>query len=252
MKSTNQSLLSKNFIPSVIIAIAIIITASIFAGAYKYKFKTTETITVTGLAEKEFVSDLITWSGEYQRKSLELKDAYRLIKNDEATVRQYLKSNKINDNEIVFSSITIQKEYTQKRDENGHTVSSVFTGFKLSQHVTVESKNIDKVELVSREVTKLIESGIEISSLEPSYFYTKLSELKIDLLAKASADAKKRAETIAENSGSSLGKILKADMGVFQITAPNSNESFSFGGTFNTSSKTKKATITIRINYAVK
>jgi Uncharacterized protein conserved in bacteria len=252
MKSTNQSLLSKNFIPSIVIAVAIIITASIFAGAYKYKFKTTETITVTGLAEKEFVSDLITWSGEYQRKSLELKDAYRLIKNDEATVRQYLKSNKIDDNEIVFSSITIQKEYSQKRDENGHTVSSVFTGFKLSQHVTVESKNIDKVELVSREVTKLIESGIEISSLEPSYFYTKLSELKIDLLAKASADAQKRAETIAENSGSSLGKILKADMGVFQITAPNSNESFSFGGTFNTSSKTKKATITIRINYAVK
>jgi hypothetical protein len=54
-----------------------------------------------------------------------------------------------------------------------------------------------------------------------------LSELKIDQLAKASADAKKRAETIALNSGGALGKILRADMDVFQITVPNSNEDFS-------------------------
>lgn len=252
MKTINDSLISRNIIPSVVFGAAIVITAAIFASAYKYKFKTTETITVTGLAEKEFTSDLISWSGTYQRKSLDLKEAYRLIKNDEANVRNYLKSNKIEDSEIIFSSISIQKEFAETRDENGRTISSVFTGFKLYQRVTVESKNIDNVEIVSREVTKLIEGGIEISSLEPSYFYTKLSELKIDLLAKASADAKKRAETIALNSGSSLGKIMKADMGVFQITAPNSNEDFSSGGTFNTSSKNKKASITIRINYAVK
>ena len=152
----------------------------------------------------------------------------------------------------MFSSISIEKEFDIKRNEEGKQISSVFTGYKLTQTVTVESTNIDRVEVVSREVTKLIESGIEISSLEPSYFYTKLSELKIDLLAKASADAKKRAETIAVNSGGALGKILRADMGVFQITAPNSNEDFSYGGAFNTSSKNKKASITIRINYAIK
>ena len=242
----------KNNLPTIIIALAIIITAGIFASAYKAKFKKQVTISVTGLAEKSFASDLIVWRGEYQRKSSDLKAAYALIKNDEANVRQYLKSNSITEKEFVFSSISIEKEFDTKHNDEGKQISSVFTGYKLSQMVTVESKNIDKVEVVSREVTKLIESGIEISSLEPSYFYTKLSELKIDLLAKASADAKKRAETIAENSGGALGKLLKADMGVFQITAPNSNEDFSYGGTFNTSSKNKKASITIRINYAIK
>jgi uncharacterized protein len=242
----------KVYLPTVIIALAIIVTATIFAGAYKSKFKKQVTISVTGLAEKSFASDLIVWRGEYQRKSLDLKSAYALIKNDETNVRQYLKSNNIADNELVFSSISIEKVFDTKYNDQGKQISSVFTGYKLSQTVTVESKNIDRVEVVSREVTKLIESGIEISSLEPSYFYTKLSELKIDLLAKASADAKKRAETIAENSGGALGKILKADMGVFQITAPNSNEDFSYGGAFNTSSKNKKASITIRINYSIK
>lgn len=252
METKNYSQSLKSFLPAIIIALSIIVTAAIFAGAYKAKFKKQVTISVTGLAEKSFASDLIVWRGEYQRRSLDLKSAYALIKNDETNVRQYLKSNNITDKEYVFSSISIEKEFTPKLNNEGKQISSVFSGYKLTQMVTVESKNIDKVEVVSREVTKLIESGIEISSLEPSYFYTKLSELKIDLLAKASADAKKRAETIAINSGGALGKLLKADMGVFQITAPNSNEDFSYGGAFNTSSKNKKASITIRINYAIK
>jgi len=252
METKNYSQPLKSFLPAIIIALSIIVTAAIFAGAYKAKFKKQVTISVTGLAEKSFASDLIVWRGEYQRRSLDLKSAYALIKNDETNVRQYLKSNNITDKEYVFSSISIEKEFTPKLNNEGKQISSVFSGYKLTQMVTVESKNIDKVEVVSREVTKLIESGIEISSLEPSYFYTKLSELKIDLLAKASADAKKRAETIAINSGGALGKLLKADMGVFQITAPNSNEDFSYGGAFNTSSKNKKASITIRINYAIK
>jgi len=252
MENNHNQQFLKGYVSTAIIAVALIITAIIVAGAYKAKFNKQVTISVTGLAEKNFASDLIVWRGEYQRKSLDLKEAYALIKNDETNVRQYLKSNKIEDNEIVFSSISIQKEFDIKRNEEGKQISSVFAGYKLSQTVTVESTNIDRVEVVSREVTKLIESGIEISSLEPSYFYTKLSELKIDLLAKASADAKKRAETIAVNSGGALGKILRADMGVFQITAPNSNEDFSYGGAFNTSSKNKKASITIRINYSIK
>ena len=252
MENNHNQQFLKGYVSTAIIAVALIITAIIVAGAYKAKFNKQVTISVTGLAEKSFASDLIVWRGEYQRKSLDLKEAYALIKNDETNVRQYLKSNKIEDNEIVFSSISIQKEFDIKRNEEGKQISSVFAGYKLSQTVTVESTNIDRVEIVSREVTKLIESGIEISSLEPSYFYTKLSELKIDLLAKASADAKKRAETIAVNSGGALGKILRADMGVFQITAPNSNEDFSYGGAFNTSSKNKKASITIRINYSIK
>jgi len=252
METKNYSQSLKSLLPAIIIALSIIVTAAIFAGAYKAKFKKQVTISVTGLAEKSFASDLIVWRGEYQRRSLDLKSAYALIKNDETNVRQYLKSNNLTDKEYVFSSISIEKEFTPKLNNEGKQISSVFSGYKLTQMVTVESKNIDKVEVVSREVTKLIESGIEISSLEPSYFYTKLSELKIDLLAKASADAKKRAETIAINSGGALGKLLKADMGVFQITAPNSNEDFSYGGAFNTSSKNKKASITIRINYAIK
>jgi alanine racemase len=48
-----------------------------------------------------------------------------------------------------------------------------------------------------------------------------------------------------------LGNLKKATMGVIQITAPNSNEDFSYGGTYNTESKEKEASITIKLEYEV-
>lgn len=222
------------------------------ANAYKYKYKATETITVTGLAEKDFISDQIVWTGNYSRKTMDLKSAYSQLKEDESKIRNYLKGKGVTDAEMVFSAVSIDKEFSSRYDENGRITGSEFTGYNLKQDVTVESKDIEKVEKISREITELIESGIEFNSSSPSYYYTKLSELKIDLLAKASADAKQRAETIAKNSGSRLRNIKKATMGVFQITGQNSNEDYSYGGAFNTSSKNKTASITIRIDYAVK
>jgi hypothetical protein len=151
---------------------------------------------------------------------------------------------------MVFSSVVINKEFSSRTDMNGNHVSQEFSGYNLSQNVRVESKDVNKVEKISREVTELIESSIEFNSSPPLYYYSKLSDIKIDLLAKASADAKSRAETIAKNSGSSLGDLRKANMGIFQITGKNSNEDYSYGGTFNTRDKNKTGSITIKMEFA--
>ena len=241
----------RNYIVAGIGALAAIVSFWIVGNAYKYKFKNTQTISVTGLAEKDFVSDQIVWTGNYSRKMMDLKSAYSLLKEDEGKIRSYLKGKGVKEDEMVFSAVSIDKDFNTKYDADGKQIGNEFTGYNLKQNVTVDSKDINKVEKISREVTELIESGIEFNSSSPSYFYTKLSELKVDLLAKASADAKQRAETIAKNSGSSLGAIRKATMGVFQITGQNSNEDYSYGGVFNTSAKNKTASITIKIDFAV-
>lgn len=54
---------------------------------------------------------------------------------------------------------------------------------------------------------------------------------------------------VTASAGSDLGELKKADMGVFQIVAQNSSEDFSWGGSFNTSSKRKTANITVRLEY---
>lgn len=235
---------------AIAIGLSLIIAFWIAGGAFKYKSKSTETIVVTGLAEKDFISDLIVWNGSYSRKAMDLKSAYAAVKLDESAIRQYLKGKGISDNEMVFSSVVINKEFSYKTDENGKQMGQEFTGYNLTQTVKVESKDVDKIDKISREVTELIESGIEFNSQPPLYYNTKLADVKMDLLARASADAKLRAETIAKNSGSSLGKLRKASMGVFQITGKNSNEDYSYGGAFNTSSRNKTGSITIKMEFA--
>jgi hypothetical protein len=239
----------KNFWVSIIAGISLIISVVIFGNAFKYRTRSSETITVTGLSEKEFTSDLIVWGGSFSRNAFVLKEAYALLKQDEAAIRSYLNGKGIHDSCIVFSSVTMIKNFERKYDERGNEISAVFSGYSLTGNVRVESRQIDLVEKLSREITELLEKGIELNSNMPEYYYTKLNELKIDLLANAASDAKTRAETIAKNSGTAVKGLVKASMGVFQITGKNANEIYSYGGTFNTSSKIKVASITLKVDY---
>ena len=236
-------------ISSVILGLCAIIAFALIGNAYKYRSKTMETIVVTGLAEKDFNSDLIVWSGSYSRKSLDLKEAYSILKADENSIRSYLLGKGINAGELQFSSVMINKEFSQQTRANGQYMSQEFTGYNLTQSVKIESNEVDKVDKISREVGELIQSGIEFNSSAPMFYNTKLSQVKMELLGKASADARARAETIAKNAGSSLGELKKATMGIFQITGKNSNEDYSYGGAFNTSNKFKTGSITIKMEF---
>lgn len=234
-----------------IIGIAFIIGVFILAQAYKFRSTTMETVRVTGSAETDFVSDLIVWNGSYSRKSMDLKAAYAQLKEDENVIKDYLITKGVPKDKIVFSSININKEFEYRTDINGRSLGQHFSGYNLSQTVKIESQEVEKVEKISREATELIEKGIEFYSSAPLFYYTKLTEIKMDLLAKASDDGKQRAEIIAKNAGSSLGALKNANLGVFQITGKNTNEDYSYGGTFNTSSKNKTGSITIRMEFAL-
>jgi uncharacterized protein len=239
----------KSYLNYIIIAIAAMASAFLIGNAYKFKNKSAQTITVTGLAEKEFTSDQIVWNINYSRTNTDLKASYSALKEDEKAVKAYLAENGVPEKEIVFSSVNVNKDYNNSYVD-GKNIST-FTGYTLNQRVTIDSKDIAKIEKLSREITTLLEKGIELNSSSPSYYFQKLNELKVDLLAKASEDAKERAKTIAKNSNSSLGKLVKANMGVFQITGKNADEDYSYGGSFNTSSKEKKASITVKVDYRI-
>ncbi len=238
----------KNQIGAIIIGFVILIGTIVLGNAYKYKFISNETIVVTGLAEKDFTSDQIVWKGSFNRYGFDLKEAYSFIKSDEAIIKSYLKEKGLPDSAVVFSAVDVQKNFSNESGANG-SYKSVFTGYTLSGGVKVDSKNIVLVEKISREVTELLQKGIEFNSKKPAYYYSRLNELKIDLLAKAAEDGKLRAETIAKSSKVGLGSLKRATMGVFQITGKNDNEDFSYGGSFNTSSKEKTASITLRVEY---
>src|SRR5581483_12003535 len=81
---------------------------------------------------------------------------------------------------------------------------------------------MQRVPWASRAITSLIKVGVEIDSGAPSFLYTKLSELKINMLAEATKDATSRAEQIVGNARGRLGKLVEARMGVIQINPKGS------------------------------
>jgi hypothetical protein len=215
------------------------------------KGKPDDTVSVIGLGEESFDSDLIVWRASFSRRSMELKDAYAQLNADIRKVKSYLNSRGISDDEMVFEAADISKEWSNIYDEEGNIRQTIFDGYSLNQSVKVSSKKVNVVEQTSRQVSELIDAGIELNSDAPEYYYTKLAQLKLKMIEAATKDAHERAAKIAENGGGSLGKLMFADMGVFQITAENSSEEYEWGGSFNTSSRRKTASVTIRLKYKI-
>lgn len=242
----------KNFVSSFVIGIAVIITACILGSAYKYRYRSDEVISVTGLGSRDFDSDLVVWNGSFSRMSKDMKTGYAELERDRRSILDYLKSKGVNEKEIVFSSINFYEEYSYSYDQNGYEKSRIFDGYKLSQNITIESKEVDKIENISRQVTELINQGVQFYSESPQYYYTKLAELKIEMVAEATEDGRIRAEQIAKNANGKLGGLKNATMGIFQITGQNSNEDYSWGGAFNTMSRKKTATITMKLQFKVR
>lgn len=240
----------KNYKMISIISSTLIIIALILGISFKSAFDHISSIKVTGSAKKDFISDIIVWEATFSAKNIILEDAYKKLDIDKKIISQYLTSNNIPKDDFIFSSISISKEYENKTDRDGIRTRE-FSGYSLYQNIKIESKAVNEIEYLSRDVTSLINKGLEIQSERPYYFYSKLSDLKIDMIAEATKDARVRAKRIAESANSRLGNLINAQMGVFQIIAKNSTESYTWGGRHNKTSKHKTATVTAKLEYSI-
>ncbi len=214
------------WISAAIIAVAVLCSSIVLANGFVKTRLQPNTITVTGSAKKQIKSDYVTWKGNFSTQSKSLADAYRALEGDLVKIRGYLSTKGLTDKDYTVSSVSIIVNYAVH--PNG-MFSSDIESYRLLREVDIRSSDIEKVTEISRESTQLIQSGVQFQSLPPQYFYTKIADLKIDMLALATADAKNRARKIAENAGSTLGELKSAKMGVFQITPINSNEVTDYG-----------------------
>lgn len=206
-----------------------------------------EVIGVTGSAERIIQSDQAVWTGEFTRRSPDMTLAYQTLKSDLDLVRNFLISKGLRQEDIVVNAVTTEILY--RKNEKGNDTNDI-EAYRLSQSVTVQSNDVGKVMLVSREATELINQGVELISTAPQFFYTKLGDLKLALLAEASGNAKQRAEQMASRTGNKIGGMRSARTGVFQITPSNSVE-VSDWGVNDTSSVEKKVTAVVHLSFAI-
>lgn len=214
--------------PRLLTPIAIALVASTLIGAGTVVFlrtRDTRSIEVTGSAKRRIVSDLIEWTAILQANAGNRVASAQDLKASIEKTRAYLIAQGVTADEMRVGSASVDELFEQRVEGHGEdrVERSVSTGWQGRQSITVRSPDVTKIERVSREVTSLLEQGLALSSEQPTYFYTRLADLKVEMLAEASKDARTRAEQmVGAAGGGSIGKLTNADMGVINVNPANS------------------------------
>jgi uncharacterized protein len=236
---------SFNFFGMLALAIAIAFTGWLASSAIR-ESRSDQDITVTGSAKKTITSDLVQWKGNLTAEGTNLAQITEQLRAGVTRFRNYVTQNgKVN---VKFAPLSSEPQTFEEVSENG--VRRSVAGFRVRQAFQVESTEVDATSLLAgKTADAMLSAGVPYDA-SLSYLYTKIAELRLEMLEAATADAKKRAETIAKGASISIGAARNARVGVFQITAKNSPEVDDYGA-FDTGSIEKDITAVVSVTFAV-
>ncbi len=206
-------------------------------------------ISVTGFAKQDITSDLGIFEATIIAEDPDLKTCYAELAAGKEKLEKYLHNNfNIAKDELIIEPAAIREIY--KVNERGHRTDEL-SRYNLRQNVKVESRDVDKIAKISQDVVSLLDKGVKISISDPKYVYTKLEDLKIEMIGRATDNARERAGIIAKEGRFRLGPIADVRVGVFQITPKHSTRISSYGIN-DTSSIEKEIKSVVHIRYFVR
>ena len=193
-------------------------------GGSAIKFKEYErTVTVKGLSERECDADIVIWPIQFTEASNELEALYGALDTSSGKIKAFLRANGIDAGDITLSAPAITDKSAQ---QYGNTPVGQFR-YTAQQTVTVYSRQIAAVRNVMSKLSELGKQGIVITrgdyQAQTEYLFTRLNEVKPEMIEEATKKAREVAGKFAEDSASTLGKIKRASQGQFSITARDNN-----------------------------
>lgn len=204
----------------------------------------TDVITVTGSAKQRIVSDYVIWTASVTAQGETAAQAEARLRTWTDRIHAFLDEQGVERNELTVQPIaTLAPGDT---DENGDTIDV----FRLTRSFEVRSSRVPGVAGLAEASSRLLARGIPIAADPPQYVYTKLPKLRPQLIRAAIKDAQLRAGVLVDATGSHLGKVRGVDVGVFQVTAPNSTDVSDYG-TYDTSTLQKDVTGVVNVTFAL-
>ena len=180
-------------------------------------------VTVKGLSEREQSADIVIWPIQFTEAGNDLEGLYGTIEKSTAKIQAFLEKNGINPGEVTFASPSI----TDKSAQQYGTSPKAEFRYTAIQTVTVYSENIDAVRAVKGKLSELGKQGIVFSVVDyqaqTEYIFTRLNEIKPEMIEEATRKAREVAEKFALDSKSRLGKIKTASQGQFSISDRDKN-----------------------------
>jgi len=237
------------FYSAIILALTLFVSVLVGVVALVSVRDTGDAISVTGSTNKHVVSDSVKWSSNISRTVREkgLKDGYALMSKDLSDVLNFFKTNGYTEKDLNISPVFMDQVYDYRANQDPNAEKE----YTLRQNIEIQSSDVEKVTAMAKNVQSLISRGVLFSAGAPQYYYSKLSDLRVELLSMAIRDAKARAEQIAKSGGKKVGSLKSASSGVVQVLAPNSLEIMDYG-TYDTSSVEKDIMVTVKAVFSIK
>ena len=251
MNGYARPLLWSVIVLSVAIVVSFVTSAIVASRAYVQRgeqpFVHRKSLTVTGSAKHRITSDLAIWKLGVKGEGKTMEEAFAKLEASEQGVRAFFAKHGFT--ETAFQAGAIVTEVHRKKDDKGNELREVVS-YELTRSFRVSVEDVRKVQRVAGEVTELLKGGLRVLCDPPEYIVTNLGELKMKVIADATANARERADLIATNSKCRVGEVREARAGVLQITPPWSTE-VSAGGQNDTSTIEKDITSVVSLDVSI-
>ena len=198
-----------------------------FIGNGAARFKSdSRTVTVKGLVEKEVKADQAIWKLGLRRASDDIRDAQAKIGADRDAALVFLQKQGFKNHEIA-------REPTRTIDKMAREFGQLSGADRLRYIVTtslvVTTANVDLVRSALSATEELLKSGIALDgdregAANPRYVVSRFNDLRPQLLAEATKNARATAQQFASDSGAQVGKIRSANQGMIQIFGVDGND----------------------------
>ncbi|MEB3199360.1 MAG: SIMPL domain-containing protein [Synechococcaceae cyanobacterium] len=234
--------------PAPVFAMAVLSLGLIWASAVLVRGirQANDTITVTGASTERITSDSVDWSLVVKQQGSSQRSSYLGLEPQLQRTLSWLRRQGLRPEEIEVGTVEAERE--DVRDPRTNELRS--TQWTSRRTIRISSTEVARVTAISARVGDLIGAGVPLTIQPPAYTYTRLAEKRVDMLAKATRDARNRARAIAWEAGGSIGAITNAETGTFQITPPNSTET-SDSGSYDTSTVDKDITAVMAVTFRV-
>lgn len=207
---------SRQWLPPLILALGLVVAASVIGDAVRDSRMADRFVEVKGLAEREVMADLAIWPVSYMVSANTLEElSSELDRNDQA-VLAYLASHGFEGSEISRTPPRINDQWSQ-----AYGSQRPDTRFTAERTLTLRTTRVAEARAALEEATQLLESGVVLAPSWGStvqFLFTGLEALKPEMIAQATADARRAATQFAEDSGSDVGNIRTARQGFFSIS----------------------------------
>lgn len=176
------------------------------------------TISVKGLSEREVKADLALWALRFVVTGNDLAETQAEMKRNAEVVGAFLKKHGFSEDEIELQAPQVTDRLAQM-----YSSGQFDTRFIIAQQIVLRTTDVDRVAEANRDTSALVEQGVVLSNeygpVRPSYLFTRIADVKPEMLEEATMRAREAAETFAADSGARLGGIRRAWQGQFSIQA---------------------------------